>query len=155
MWILPTPSYQLTWTCLVPTKCLHSLFGFLTFDWFQVICGISNFPILLLSPFSRAQTAKDDNLSCRKSWPFMLWPWFLLVSESWQIKSLNFLRKFPEVSKKLSGSQDWKLWRNLPGGWLLWNRAEGAPSTTLLFSKYPEMWNYFFSYNSSVCNTHL
>lgn len=47
-------------------------FFFLTFAWFQVICGISNFPIVLLSLFSRAQTAKDANLNCRKSWPFML-----------------------------------------------------------------------------------
>lgn len=137
MQIRPPSCCQLTstWTSLVPTEYPPILVVFFTFAWFWVICGISNFPIVLLSLFSRAQTAKNTILNCRKSCSFRLWPWFLLVSESWQIKSLNFLSKFPEVSKArwVTGLEDAMVH---PGGWQLLplrNRAGGpwAP----LFSK--------------------
>ena len=86
------------WPGLVwyPLNVLAVCLIFLTFGWFQVICGISNFPMVSLSLFSRAQTAKDANLNCRKSWPFMLWPWFLLA---WVTTN-----KKPELSEKIPRS---------------------------------------------------
>lgn len=132
-----TITCQLTWTCLVPTKYPATLAGFFTFAWFWDICGISNFPIALLSLFSRAQRAKNTNLNCRKSCPFRLWPWFLSVSESWQIKSRNFLSKFPEVCEKLAGVTGLEDVMVPPRGWqlLLLRNWAGGPWAPL-FSKY-------------------
>lgn len=110
------------------SSCFFHLCLVLSDLWHQ------QFPHCIAQSLLQRQTAKNTILNCRKSCSFRLWPWFLLVSESWQIKSLNFLSKFPEVLKArwVTGLEDAMV---PPGGVAASPAAKpsrGALSTTVL-----------------------